>query len=218
MSYIDKLDVTQRQLRFLHKQFKTILDEKIRVALPEASDEDRVNQEVQLQLDQFLMETMEMAGESMNLVDVNKGTTVKSIIQEVQKEYTQPFDVELNEQVRQLYQEWENETVNVSKLRREAPSLAVAEYTRQEQSLLDELDSQIDKSLDSNSKELLDLKKHDRGALPAQNDEEFWKEIASQYKHALTDLYKVNDELPSHISRQDRLRLLMEYIEKEVGA
>ncbi|QEU59726.1 Nsl1 [Kluyveromyces lactis] len=212
-SYVDKLDITQKQLRFLHKQFKEIIDEKVRTALPESSEDDQISQEIQLQLDQFLMDVLEMAGESMNVVDAGKGTTVKSVIQEVQKEYTEPFDVELNEKVRKLYQEWEDETVKVSKLRREAPQVAVSEYTKQENQLLEEIDSLIAK-MDS-SQPNLQNEDQDEGQSEGKK-KEYWNQVANQYGSILTSLKEINDKIPTHESKQKRLRLLLDLIEKEV--
>lgn len=49
----------------------------------------------------------------------------------------EPFDLELNEQVRQLYAQIDEETVAVTTLRREAPLRAIESYTAQ----LAEIDS-----------------------------------------------------------------------------
>ncbi|CDO93247.1 unnamed protein product [Kluyveromyces dobzhanskii CBS 2104] len=211
-SYVDKLDITQNQLRSLHKQFKEILDEKVRTALPKSSEDDQVNQEIQLQLDQFLMEALEMAGDSMNVLDAGKGTTVKSIIQEVQKEYMEPFDVELNEKVRQLYQEWEDETVKVSKLRREAPQAAVSEYASREKELFDEIDSRIERARTRST-----ASQPDTTVSQDQESEAYWAQIAEQFKSVLTSLANTNEQIPDHVLKQKRLRVLLDLIEKEVN-
>lgn len=220
-AYVDKLDVTQKQLRFLHKQFKEILDEKVRKALPGYSEDDEVSQEIQLQLDQFLMDAIEMAGESMNVVDAGRGTTVKSIIQEVQKEYMEPFDVDLNERVRKLYQEWEDRTVEVSQLRREAPQVVISEYTNLEKQLLDDIDAKIEAAAARRDQETgtgTETETKTETDTQDPDSSEYWSQLADQYKQALTALKSTNQDIPSHETRQKRLRTLLDLIEQEVGS
>lgn len=219
MSYVDKIDISQRQLKYLHKQFKELLDDKVKEALPETSDNDHLSQEVQVQLDQFLMDTMDIAGNSIIINDASPETTVRTIIKEVRKEYMEPFDIELNEKLRKLYQEWEDETVGVSKLRRDGPQAVLSEYGKEEQDLLKKIDSEIESAADSSSNtfnnpsdDSINFTEEER-----LKDQDFWHSIGMSYADILENLKQVNESLPSHELKHGRLRMLLEYLGKEVG-
>lgn len=99
-------------------------------------DDDAVRREVQIQLQEFLLSAMTMASKSLEVVNADTvGKTVKQLIMESQEKYMEPFDLDLNEQVRKMYQEWEDETVKVAQLRQTGPAKSTKFTTTQRMSI-----------------------------------------------------------------------------------
>lgn len=201
-----KLDISVEQLRSIYAQFQEILDEKVALHLPQ--EQDTVKQEVLLQLQHFLVETMEMTSGSLNVVNANSGTSISDLIAQSQQEFVEPFDLELNEQVRQKYQEWEDHAVKVAQLRREAPKKLRVMYEQELESALSSADSAI---------EALSQQQGIESEEETDVVSELNNEMSMDYRESLVKLAHAQGELPKTRAKAQKVGQLLSYLEGEAG-
>ncbi|KAK9380870.1 kinetochore protein Mis14 like-domain-containing protein [Kockiozyma suomiensis] len=138
-----KLQLVSQDIRFLQKIFLDAAKNKINTHLPSQSAEDSLRSEVEARMNEFISKTFDLAKYSLvvngvEATDPSLGALMNANEVDKQEEQdVEPFDLELNEQVRQLYAQIDEETVAVTTLRREAPLRAIESYTAQ----LAEIDS-----------------------------------------------------------------------------
>ncbi|QHS76508.1 MIND complex subunit NSL1 [Saccharomyces paradoxus] len=209
-----KLDVTVEQLRSIYHQFHDILEEKTDLHLPKKDhDDDAVRREVQIQLQEFLLSAMTMASKSLEVVNADiVGKTVKQLIMESQEKYMEPFDLDLNEQVRKMYQEWEDETVKVAQLRQTGPAKINEVYNNSKDEYLTQLDGRIG-VLQARMAEQQSVD-HNNNADEA-DDQIKWEHIKDDYGASLNELYETQQDLPQVRYNVEKVRRLMDYLEKE---
>ncbi|AMD21409.1 HER130Cp [Eremothecium sinecaudum] len=210
MSFLPgKLDLSRSEIKHIQMQLRDVLNEKIRLHLPQGQKEeersDAIEKQVSLEVEKFLTAAMEAASDSINVTDAASGTTLSDVINDAQKEYTEPFDVELNEKVRKLYQEWETETLNVIHLRRTAPKAVVDLYTKEESKVLQDINDRIKA-----------LAAQENTAPPEDLPQQLLAEESVQYKEALSMLKAAQDFVPRDRKQLEKLKRLMIYLEKQV--
>lgn len=209
----NKLDVTLDELRYIHAQFKDILDDKLSLHLPQA--EDNVRQEVQLQLQNFLFQVMDMAEDSLNIVDDNRtdnSTKLRDVIIRTSEKNVEPFDLELNEKVRKMYQEWEDETVKVAQLRRDGPRKLKEKYKIEEKIALDEIDSKIARLKNQKEEVSKEIPEEEND----EEDAEYWKSLAHDFEDGLSNLQEAQSSLPTNRNQLKKLKKMVLYLENEV--
>lgn len=134
----NKLQLVSEDVKFLKSQFHESAETKLDLHLP---TEDSLKTRVRELVDEFIHETFELARHSMvvNGVDMSTQDTLVDSLQK--EEVVEPFDVELNEKLRNLYAEVDERTLEVTELRRQIPNQASEIYKqklKQEQDLLDQ--------------------------------------------------------------------------------
>ncbi|QLQ81383.1 hypothetical protein HG537_0F01440 [Torulaspora globosa] len=209
-----KVDVTVEQLRSIYGQLYDALDEKMSLHLPTEATEgkDHVRREVGLQLQEFLSEVMEMASSSVRVVnsdDSSGKVSMSELISKSQEKYVEPFDLELNEKVRQAYQEWEDQTVQVALLRRNAPQQVNEAYAGARDVFLSRLDAKI---------EQLQTEDH-AGVVPDQEqqfDPLYWEKTTKQYEQSLLTLRDAQARIPQTRSDMTKMKNLVSYLEDQL--
>ncbi|CAI4038989.1 hypothetical protein SMKI_06G3410 [Saccharomyces mikatae IFO 1815] len=211
-----KLDVTVEQLRSIYHQFHDILEEKTDLHLPKKDhDDDAVRREVQIQLQEFLLSAMTMASKSLEVVNADTvGKTVKQLIMESQEKYMEPFDLDLNEQVRKMYQEWEDETVKVAQLRQTGPAKINELYNNSRDDYLTHLDGRIG-VLQARMKEHQYKNYDNADESNHQAAQTNWGNIKHDYVTSLSELYETQQELPQVRYNVEKVKRLMDYLEKD---
>lgn len=220
LSRMPKLDVTVEQLRSVYGQLYDALDEKARLHLPaeDREDQDHVRREVGLQLQEFLAQVMEMASSSVRVVNSdNPGgkMSVGELISKSQEPYVEPFDLELNERVRQAYQEWEDQTVRVAQLRSNAPQQVNQAYQAARDSYLEQLDARIDQ-LPAQGHAGVALSGASDASATETQDLKFWQDSADQYAESLTRLRDAQNRIPQTRSEIARMKNLVAYLEDQL--
>ncbi|AET37908.1 MIND complex subunit NSL1 Ecym_2156 [Eremothecium cymbalariae DBVPG len=217
--YPGKLDLSSQEIKHIHLLFKDILDEKLRLHLPQEQlepsekkegeyENDTMERQVLLEIEKFLMSVMDMASDSINVVDSRSGVTLADVINDVQGEYVEPFDIELNEKVRRLYQEWEAETLKVSQLRRNGPKAIVDVYQKDESRALEDIDARI--------QALRDAREQKRTPAVEEEDADFWNERGEDYYESLKALQLAQELLPRDRMKLEKLKKLVQYVEKDM--
>lgn len=134
----DKLQLVGEDVKFLKSQFHESAETKLDLHLP---TEDSLKTRVRELVEEFIHETFELARHSMVVNGVDM-TTQATLVDSLKKEeVVEPFDVELNEKLRNVYAEVDERTLEVTELRRQIPSQVNEIYRqklREEQDLLDQ--------------------------------------------------------------------------------
>lgn len=216
-----RLDVTVEQLKSIYGQLYDKLEEKASLHLPaEAGEEhhpsmdDAVRKEVQLHLQDYLSQVMDMASSSLRVINANEEVKdVRALIMKSQEKYVEPFDLELNEQVRQKYEEWEEQTVKVSQLRQNAPREINRVYDEAKQDYLARLDARIS-LLQPEAKD-----RHDED-LEAEDQvldtlESYWADLKSRYEESLQNLHGAQQQIPDARANVKKIQALVQFLEKE---
>lgn len=198
------------QLRSVYGQLHEALDERAALHLPGEAD-DTVGRDVRLQLQEFLAQVLEMASSSMRVVNAedNDGSVgVKDLISKSQERYVEPFDLELNERVRQAYREWEDCTVQVAQLRRDGPKTVDEAYAGAKDKFLAKLDAQI-----------AELEKHEGAGVPMESQDSVDKilnERVDQYESSLTSLHEAQSNIPQIRTNLGKIKSLVAYLEDQL--
>lgn len=198
------------QLRSVYGQLHEALDERAALHLPGEAD-DTVGRDVRLQLQEFLAQVLEMASSSMRVVNAedNDGSVgVKDLISKSQERYVEPFDLELNERVRQAYREWEDCTVQVAQLRRDGPKTVDEAYEGAKDKFLAKLDAQI-----------AELEKHEGAGVPMESQDSVDKilnERVDQYESSLTSLHEAQSNIPQIRTNLGKIKSLVAYLEDQL--
>lgn len=203
--YVQKVDVSARQLRGIYSQLLELMEERINKTLPANEVDDSVRREVQLLVQEYLNNVMEMSTNSVNVTNVEMdGQTVKDLIMKSQEKYVEPFDVELNEQVRQLYQEWENLSMTASQLRQTGPAKVNDLYNKGRDDYLEEIDQRLSQ---------LQQNRLSNNVLPEPSEPQAHalNRIFDNYEDSLQYLNETSQKLPSVNADLEKLKHLMTY-------
>ncbi|CCC71011.1 hypothetical protein NCAS_0G01240 [Naumovozyma castellii] len=205
----ERLDVTVEQLKSIYGQLQEVFNDKFSQILPpdQVDDNDPLKRQVQIQLQDFLSGVMEMAANSLNVVNADMdGRSIKDVLLESEREYMEPFDLELNEKVRQLYQEWEDQTVKVSQLRQNGPLKVNEIYNGSKEEYLSRLDARIN-SL-SQDEAMEDDADTDVALAPMDTT------IKQDYQEALQNLYDTGQRIPDIRGDVEKLKRLVAYFDR----
>ena len=212
-NYSRKIDVSVEQIRAIYGQLLESLDEHTKESLPSGSNNEQQMKELQIYLQEYLLNVMEMSSGSLNIVNLSDDTNDKGmteIINDQQQKYVEKFDIELNEQVRQRYQEWEDLTVKVSQLRRDGTERINEMYQIESNDMLKGIDERINKQLnqtDSISDETITTE--------SGITETKLKETISEYQNVLNDLYTTKEQIPDTRATITKLKTLLTFLEQD---
>lgn len=218
-NYNRKIDVSVEQIRAIYGQLLESLQEHVNESLPELSNNDQQKKELQIYLQEYLLNVMEMSSGSLNVVNLNENENdnntnsneMTNIINDQQQKYVEKFDIELNEQVRQRYQEWEDLTVKVSQLRRDGPERINEMYQIESNDMIKDIDERINKQL--NQKSNNDNNTNQTNAV--NSDTKLNETIISEYQNILTNLYTTKEQLPDTRATITKLKTLLTFLQQD---
>ena len=185
---------------------------------------------IQTVLQEYINEVVEMASNSLNVVNAATGADgtgtsaansnnsgnvgiLRQLLQQTQVEYVEPFDLELNERVRQKYQEWEELTVKVVQLRRNGPREVNEQYSQRQREFFDALDKRLEK-LAAEEEAIAADSGSDTAADQGNGDDTKVGDIRS-YVDSLRDLYEAKEGIASVRQNTDKLRGLFATLETD---
>lgn len=161
----EKVYVPIEQVRYISDQLLEQLEAKIQTTLPPNTNKDKydddneislqddpIRREISLNLQEYLRSIVDQAAYSLIISNMDiTGRKLGDVIGESQSKYLEPFDLKLNEEVRQKYQEWEDYSVQVSQIRERAPELMNDIYRKGETEYLNKLDERINNLVKSDT-------------------------------------------------------------------
>ncbi|GEQ72808.1 hypothetical protein JCM33374_g6496 [Metschnikowia sp. JCM 33374] len=129
--HFTKISLTKQELAHVYRQFFYASQAKIKQMLPGCTPHDEFSTQIQNTISKHLERTFEMAKHAM-VVDgrdlAAHDVSVHDLLSIQERHEVVPFDVELNQQLRDLVETVEEETTEVTRLRRELPQQARDTY------------------------------------------------------------------------------------------
>lgn len=210
-----KVALTVGQLRSIYGQLHGILEQRMAQLLGGGQmyneneyEEEQVRREVQLRLQEYLFRVMDMASDSIEVVDAEEGKSIRRLIMESREKFLEPFDVDLNERVREEYHQWEDANVKISQLRRRGPEAVRSLYAAEQDKYLGEIDDKIERLQLDNEK--LTERKEDK---EEQENEAATPEQQEVFLTALKSLMDTQARIPDIRSELDTTTNLVAYLD-----
>lgn len=212
----EKLQLSKQDLRYLYGQILNNTTSKLDLHLP-TSNNDPLKTKVANLLDDFILDAFEMAKQSIMIdgYDMSGRKNPKPISELLSlksKEKIEPFDFELNAQLRDVLEHVEQETLQVSKLRRELPSRARETYDdlisntdKDVSTILAELDSELQQELHNDDDD--ETGKDDLSLMPRIDS------IVEDYQQAFLILNNLKRKIPEQKSELDKLDETIQLLE-----
>lgn len=212
----EKLQLSKQDLRYLYGQILNNTTSKLDLHLP-TSNNDPLKTKVANLLDDFIIDAFEMAKQSIMIdgYDMSGRKNPKPISELLSlksKEKIEPFDFELNAQLRDVLEHVEQETIQVSKLRRELPSRARETYDnlisntdKDVSTILAELDSELQQELHNDDDD--ETGKDELSLMPRIDS------IVEDYQQAFLILNNLKRKIPEQKSELDKLDETIQLLE-----
>lgn len=212
----EKLQLSKQDLRYLYGQILNNTTSKLDLHLP-TSNNDPLKTKVANLLDDFIIDAFEMAKQSIMIdgYDMSGRKNPKPISELLSlksKEKIEPFDFELNAQLRDVLEHVEQETIQVSKLRRELPSRAretydnlISDTDKDVSTILAELDSELQQELHNDDDD--ETGKDDLSLMPRIDS------IVEDYQQAFLILNNLKRKIPEQKSELDKLDETIQLLE-----
>lgn len=217
----EKIYVPIEQVRYISDQLLEQLEAKMQVTIPDSEsieENDPIRREISLNLQNYLKSLVDEVAHSMVISNMDTtGRRLGDIIGESQTKYLEPFDLALNETVRQKYQEWEDYSVQVSQIRQRAPEIVNGLYRASQDEYLKQLDERMDQLTHADSEEPLHSLEAETTSQEEQEEEEEEKhhqaigesiqqlhESIEQLPHLRQDITTLNKWAQYHHRRQHR--------------
>lgn len=212
----EKLQLSKQDLRYLYGQILNNTTSKLDLHLP-TSNNDPLKTKVANLLDDFILDAFEMAKQSImidgyDMSGRNNPKPISELLSLKSKEKIEPFDFELNAQLRDVLEHVEQETLQVSKLRRELPSRARETYDnlisntdKDVSTILAELDSELQQELHNDDDD--ETGKDDLSLVPRIDS------IVEDYQQAFLILNNLKRKIPEQKSELDKLDETIQLLE-----
>lgn len=209
-----KVYVPLEQVRYISDQLLEQLENKMQMNFPsknlEGTDavlpEDPVRREVSLNIQKYLRSIVDQVAHSLIISNMDTtGRRLGDVIGESQTRYLEPFDLDLNEQVRQTYQEWEECSLQAAKVRQEAPQTMCQMYQSGANDFLEKLDARIDTLEEQNKQENSIQQEEEEYTLPDAD------KLRESLDESLRDLGASLEQLPQLRADATKLNQLSQH-------
>ena len=206
MDDYEKITLSKQDLRYIYGQILNQTTSKLDLHLPSLRS-DPLKNKVANVLDEFLMETFDLAKSSLVIdgQDITfEGThqDIKDLLTLKPREKVEPFDLAINSKLRDILLQVEEETTALTRLRRELPIRVKDAY----QNLVKKTDSEI-------STLLAELDEQNVTSDPEVTIPDNMDEIANEYEKHILILNDLNKTIPARkaeLNRYDDTILFLE--------
>lgn len=214
-----KIPLSKQDLHYLFNQMRRQMTSKLDYHVPGSGPRDLLKLEVEKQLNRFLIETFELAKAGMIIdgIDIyEENIPIEDLLSLNTEDEVEPFNMELNNELRAVIGEVEKETTLLTDLRRELPSKAKDEYreliSKTDMAVtmaLTDLDNECDEimkkeaSVDGGEENFIDLKPF----IPNLD------EIIKDYQQSLLLLSNSKISIPERKAELDTLNEAVTFLE-----
>lgn len=199
----DKINLSNQDLSWVYGQILSSTTSKLDLHLP-TNNSDPLKRRVAGMLEEFVQELFEMVKHAMVVDGEDLEQTAAPIVDHIAyrpREKTEPFDLELNDELRNVLQLVEKETIKVSTLRKEIPAKVRQAY----QQMIESTDTLV-------SRILAELDVED-AQQPDENDPfPDLGAVAGDYETAILTLSKLNQSVPQQHAELSKLNSTISYL------
>lgn len=220
----EKLQMTKQDLIFVYNQLLGSIIPKIETHLPQ---KDHIRDEVLDLLHDFLIEVFEDAKHAMIVdgIDLSaNNSSIQDVLSIKPREKTEPFNIEENDKLRDILKSFEEETIEVTKLRKKIPQDISSVFD----SIIDSTDAEVTQILneledkdtpdkenneeDNNDQESKDNKEEDKGE---DKEEDTKNQMINDYEQHLIKLLELKEQIPKQLSEIDRLNEITVFLQNK---
>lgn len=210
----EKLQLTKQDLSYLYSQILDRTKSKLDLHLPTANNDDPLKAKVANLLDGFIVDAFEIARKSM-IIDgkdmaSGAGQHISELFSLKYKEKVEPFNVEINAKLRGLLEHVDQETMEVTRLRRELPFRALTSYRE----LISSTDGEVSHIIASLEEELEKLNQTSdeddsklNGMIPKIDL------MSDDYQTALNRMASLKKNIPEQKAELDKLNETLQFLE-----
>ncbi|KAK6462505.1 kinetochore protein Mis14 like-domain-containing protein [Scheffersomyces coipomensis] len=127
----EKIPISKQDLKYVYNQIHNNITSKLDLHLPTLNN-DPLKSKVASALDEFLMEAFDLAKSAFIIdgqnIESNENIAISDLLALKAKETVEPFDLNINSRLRDVLLQVEQETVELTRLRRELPYQAQQTY------------------------------------------------------------------------------------------
>ncbi|CAK7893021.1 kinetochore-associated protein Nsl1p [[Candida] anglica] len=223
----EKIQLSKQDLRYIYGQIYNNTTAKLDLHLP-TSNIDVLKKNVAGLLDEYLMDAFEMAcnalvvdgqelstklshrkGQRRQDDEESRRQVIRDLLELAPREKIEPFDFELNGELRKLLQRVEEETIEVTQYRKEIPLKAMQEYERLVARTDDEVTG-ILRKLEKEAKQEAQIESVDE--YPIINEDRL-NMIEQDYEEALLKLNELKRSIPGEAAEIERLDDTIKFLE-----
>ncbi|KAK6199263.1 kinetochore protein Mis14 like-domain-containing protein [Scheffersomyces amazonensis] len=207
----EKIAISKQDLKYVYNQILNKTTSKLDLHLP-TSNNDPLKAKVGNLLDEFLLEAFELAKSAFIIdgkdIDAGDQLSISEILSLRAKETVEPFDLNINSRLREILLQVEQETVELTKLRRELPFKAKESY--------DNLVSSTDKEV-STILELLEQQEKEEEEKDdiLMNEDEIpnFSSLLQDYERHILTLNDLKKSIPLRKAELDRFDETIQFLE-----
>lgn len=190
MNNIKKISVSVESLQDITEQILIYFSNEVIDHIPNDPQQQR---EVMIHLQEYLNDTIDMMSSSITVNDLSpiSNAPLSQLIQDKNIKMMEPFDSELNEQLRKQYENWEDLSIRALELRKLSPVSINNIYDKLNDEYLCQLDERIE-SLEQEQKRNKQLLEEGEST---ETSETLDSEETQNLSESLTKMQKSVDEL-----------------------
>lgn len=200
----DKIALSNQDLSWVYGQVLSSTTAKLDLHLP-TSNSDPLKRRVAGMLEEFVQELFEMVKNAMVVDGEDLGRSLGPVADHIAykpREKTEPFDFELNGELRNVLELVEKETIKVSTLRKDVPAKVKQAY----QQLIESTDLLV-------SRILAELDVEEEAIMLEENDVlPDLEGVVGDYEAAILALSKLNQSVPEQRAELAKLDSTMSYL------
>lgn len=208
-----KIQISKSDLQYIHTNLLNRIHARLNVILPQSSTTttiDPLKTEVSNLLQKFLLNSLDKANNSL-LIDGRQVHSLSKTLSSNTPENIEPFNNELNKQLRKVVRDVEKETITVSKMRKECPKLIRKGYKQ----VAESTDMKLTKYLQEQELKLQEQKQKQDMEDDNDDDEVDYEELKDDYVEHVNRLDRVKNGLPGLKAEFDQIDQTISFLDSE---
>ncbi|EGW29934.1 uncharacterized protein SPAPADRAFT_63557 [Spathaspora passalidarum NRRL Y-27907] len=205
-----KITLSRDDLRYVYNQLYISTMDRLNLHLP-TEENDPMKNQVATILNEFLLNVFDDARHSLIVDGVADDKPISEVLALPERqEVVEPFDVELNQQLKDTLLEFENEIVKSTTQKRELPKQAAAEYEK----FVDRVDQGVSEYLAKIDEEVEVINNQESFDFEIEDKDIPYEELRAKYLDTLEKLDELKQIVPETESRLERDLQTMAFLEQ----
>lgn len=206
----EKIALSKQDLKFVYGQIVSSTISKLDLHLPEKNN-DPMKDNIANLLDEFIVGGFDLLKyalivDGIDMSHESDRESISKILSLKPKEKVEDFDASINAKLRDVLLRVEEETMDVTRLRREIPSRAKEAY----KSIVSQTDMEITQILEETESEFIDKNSEEENIM---NSIENIDELANEYEKHILRLQQLKNSIPERKAELSRLQETINFLE-----